>query len=188
MPAKLHPVKLVLNTAVDPHFCALFSAENKLLQKISWENHRQDGQKVWDFLRTVDTKKITFAGGVSGPGGFSSLRAGAGILNALSFAADIPVHQIRADRWMTAFLGHEDFLLNSFGSSVWHVEKGEIVRTELTELPQKKYVTAFLPEAKREGIVSRDADFSGLEKSLLTALEKTEPQQGFHPDYEFPAV
>jgi hypothetical protein len=181
-------VKFILNTAVDPHFCAMFSADNEILKFHSWTDRRADGHEVFDFLKNFDAKKITFAGGVAGPGGFSSLRAAAGILNAIAFAAEIPVHQIRADHWISAFLGHENFLLNSFGSAVWKIKNGEIFRTEISELPKKEFFTKLLPPEKSEKISSIPGDSSGSEKTLLSVLEKTKPQDGFHPDYEFPPV
>lgn len=88
----------VLNTSVDPHFCALFDEDHNLIDQVSWEDRKQDGSQVFEFLQK-HPENITFIGGISGPGGFSSLRAAAGILNALSFKYQLPIHQVREDQW-----------------------------------------------------------------------------------------
>ena len=86
----------VLNTSLDPHFCALFDKDQNLIDQVSWEDRKQDGRSVFEFLEK-HPEKLSFIGGISGPGGFSSLRAASSILQALALKYDLPIHQIRAD-------------------------------------------------------------------------------------------
>ena len=188
-------MKFILNTAVDPHFCALFDSAGKLIECHKWTNRRRDGAETFDFLEShkAEDLKINFCGGVAGPGGFSSLRAGAGILNALAFAKKIPVHQVRADRWIAEFLGSKDFVLNSFGDGVWVLESGELIRMPVGGAAEKFsdtpiFVGLLPPEKRGKFKKTLDVSLERAEKVLLEVLEKTQPQEIFHPDYEFPPV
>ncbi|MCF7917979.1 hypothetical protein K9L27_03205 [Candidatus Gracilibacteria bacterium] len=203
-------MKFILNTAVDPHFCALFDENNELIERREWTNRRMDGREVFEFLNKfhLGFKKIqnpglsfTFLGGVAGPGGFSSLRAGAGVLNALSFSYKLPVHQVRADRWIQEFLrtqgeNAQAFVLNSFSDGVF-ISEGEnpnapLQRVDVNEAVQRFSEPVFvglLPiEKQKKFSKSLDIPFENTELALLTVLEKTNPQEIFLPDYEFPPV
>jgi hypothetical protein len=184
-------VKFILNTAIDPHFCALFDEANNLVERKTWENRKMDGKEMFDFL-TKQTASITFCGGVTGPGGFSSLRAGGGVLNALSVANNIPVHQVRADVWVREIIGSEDFLLNSFSDGVFYLENGKLVRITIDEaseqFEQPMFVGLLPPEKQEKMARTVEHAFENSEQVLLEVLEKSEPQEQFHADYEFPPV
>ncbi len=209
-------MKFVLNTAIDPHFCAIFSRENKLLDKKVWTNRTKDGANIYEFLANQNPAKISFCGGVTGPGGFASLRASASVLTAISVANEIPIYQMSAEKWIAEFLGHENFLLNTFGQAVWTVQDGKISRKNLNTnftaglIPSstcssqeviksrdflknidktKPVVVEFLPDSKKELFVNPlKVSLDGLEESLLEALQKEKPQKTFVPHYEFPPV
>jgi hypothetical protein len=183
-------MKFVLNTAIDPHFCAIFSNEDKLIDKFSWEVRSKDGEFIYDFLSKYDLSDISFCGGVSGPGGFASLRASAGVLNSLSVAKDIPIHQISAEIWIKNIIGHEDFLLNSFGKFVWTINEGRLVRTDLEIIDySKKWFVGFLPKDKKDLFLNTiDIDLENTETTLLSFLLKEKSREVFSPNYEFPPV
>ena len=193
-------MQFILNMSFAPHFCALFDAENALIEKIVWEDFKKGGEEVWEFLdrHKIYEQNLTFIGGVSGPGGFSSLRAGGAILNALSLKFGIPIHQTRADNVLAQFLEthnypSSDFLLNSFSGGVFWLEKDRLVRGEIDALPSK--ITAqpqfvgCLPEEKQKKVPQTiDLSFEGIEATTLAVLQKSTAQKIFVPDYEYPAV
>lgn len=183
-------MKLVLNTAFDPHFCAVFSEGNKLLDKLFWTERAKDGKNIYDFLAKQNPAKISFCGGVSGPGGFASLRATAGVLTSISIANNIPIHQISAEELLANILGHEDFLLNSFGQAVWKIEDSKISREFLKDIDlNKEWFVDLLPANKQE-LFSRKIEHSleNIEQDLLENLLKKELQKVFIPHYEVAPV
>ncbi|MCF7831078.1 hypothetical protein K9M41_03755 [Candidatus Gracilibacteria bacterium] len=186
-------MKFILNTATDTHFCASFDEQGELIKTQEWTNRRRDGEEVYEFLQAVETSKITFCGGVTGPGGFSSLRAGGGMLNALTFANKIPVHQVRADIWIKELLGTTDFLLNSFSDGVFYTEGEELVRIGVLEavkkFKDKEMWVELLPVEKREKFTKQSkVPFANKEQILLKVLEMSQSKEQFEPDYEFPPV
>ena len=123
-------MKLIINTSTDPHFCALFDAQGVLVKRLEWTVKKADGAKIFEFLKKHDVQnmELSLIGGVSGPGGFSSIRVTASILNSIGFAKKLPVHQVRADIWISEFLRvnnypPESFLLNSFSDGVFYVDQ-----------------------------------------------------------------
>ena len=192
-------MQFVLNTSFDPHWCALFSEAGELVAESHWNTPREDGPKIWEFLQThlKPETQLTFIGGVSGPGSFSSLRTTGTTLNALAFKFVLPMHQVRADQAITDYLAleereQESFLLNSFSQRVFWPQNGQLKVVDLSEErlpPNQPFITSWLPESKCAEInQSRDADPLGPQKTLLTTLKNTEPQPQFVPDYEYPPV
>lgn len=192
-------MKFLLNTAVAPHFCALVDDHHEIVDHVRWDNFRKDASLVYDFIAKHGTDQIAFLGGVSGPGGFSSLRAGACILNALSFKTRVPIHQIRADKWIRFFLdsqGYSDvpFVLNSFSQSVFCIEKGVLVQRHVQEAAKRmKNMVVFvglLPEEKKILFSqTKEIDFDRLAfDSLVSVLLKQKPQELFVPSYAFSPV
>jgi len=183
-------MKFVLNTAIDPHFCAIFSEENELVDKLVWTERPKDGEKIYKFLAKQNPAKISFCGGIAGPGGFASLRASAGVLTSISIANNIPIHQISAEKFIADILGHENFLLNSFGRAVWTTSNGKISRELLDDLDlDKEWFIALLPDNKKE-LFSRELrpSLGNIESDLLDRLLKQSPQKVFIPHYEVPPV
>ncbi len=190
-------MKFVLNTSFDPHFCALFDAQDTLIAQSNWVISREDGQNVWDFLKMhlPPETKVSFIGGISGPGSFSSLRAGGAILNALAFKFNLPIHQARADQVIIDFLENENlegkaFLLNSFSDRVFTLENKHFVPQDFTSLdPSIPFITTWLPANKATHFTNPiSIDPLGPLHTILATLQKTAPQKGFVPDYEYPAV
>ncbi|GEM_PF-1169677 len=185
----------VLNTSVDSHFCALFDEDKNLIEKISWEDRKQDGSQVFEFLEK-HPEKLTFIGGVTGPGGFSCLRAASGILNALAKKYDLPIHQIRADQWMRTHLSAEHaatpILLNSFSSRLFVAQDEELIALPVAEAAEKfqgqPVFSAALPADKQELFQMLNISLEKSEQSLLEALQASAPKDFFVPDYEYPAV
>jgi len=191
-------MKFVINTAVDPHFCAIFD-EKKLIDADFWTNRRADGERTWKFLEKFPIEKINFAGGVAGPGGFSSLRVVAGILNAISFAKKIPLRQVSADVWIRQFLisrGHPDaqFLLNSFGDGVFFRNShGKLQKLSVVEATAKfadtEVFVALLPPEKQKCFSKKlDLKFTDSVRDLLDALESAPKRENFVPEYGFSPV
>lgn len=194
-------MKFVLNTSLDPHFCALFDAQGVLLDLLFWENRKKTGEILWEFFKknNIHEKKINFIGGISGPGGFSNLRGAAGVLNALSLKFNIPVYQVRADGFIQTLLKKnnlegERFLLNSFSDGVFFQDKGgDLVRIPVEEAVEKfgenQIFVEFLPKEKQEKFLKKiTLEPNDLPEILLESLKKTSPQKQFLPNYEFPAV
>ncbi len=192
-------MKLVLNTAIDPHFCAILDADNNVVKKAKWENRRHDSKEIWNFLRDNRAQKIKFQmiGGISGPGGFSSLRTSAGVLNAISFSQKIEVQQVRADFFVEAFLqskNHEEnFVLNSFGSSVFMRDGEKLKRMEITDAIEKfkdeKVFIDLLPEEKAKLFKNKtNLKFENTESVLGEVLSTQKFHKIFIPDYEFDPV
>lgn len=200
-------MQFLLNTAVDPHFCALFDEHGQLFQYQEWTDRKQDGREIFAFLEKIQSKKtspqdsqdfFTFLGGVSGPGGFSSLRAGSGILNALSFASRNSVYQVRADKWIRAFLddrGYREtpFVLNSFSSGVFLCDQGKLLRMPVSEAAQKyentEIFVGMLPDSKAQFFSRKlSLPWKNTAGILLQVLKKESSQKYFLPDYEFPPL
>lgn len=187
-------VKFILNTAVDPHFCALFDERGTRLFYRTWENRRDDGKEIWQFLQQHTLSEITFLGGVSGPGGFSSLRAGAGILNSLAFCLHLPIASLRADFWQEALLGNTgEVVLNSFGDGVWLRKGKELERFSVEEacglMGEKAVCVNWLPEEKAQKFTNpRSISMDNAPEELLHLLESTETHSQFITDYEVPPV
>ena len=205
-------MKFIINASVDPHFCALFDAQNNLVDKIEWTTRKTDGKNIFDFLQKHNISKLNLSliGGISGPGGFSSLRVTASILNVISLAKNIPIHQVRADIWVSEILksnnhASENLLLNSFSDGVFSILKTnhepqttnhnsqELIRMTIQEAAKKFKSTPlfvdFLPAEKKELIKEQiKLSLEDSEKILLEVLEKSESQKTFIPDYEFPPV
>ena len=187
-------VKFILNTAIDPHFCALFDTAGIRIAYHEWENRRHDGKELWEFLKNYDVSNITFLGGVSGPGGFSSLRAGAGVLNSLAFATGISVHSLRADFWQEALLEKKgEVVLNSFGDGVWIQKNSVLHRYSVEEAGdlflKKPACVSWLPKEKQE-VFSHPIfiDMKQAPEVLLHLLEKVEPHNQCVTEYEVPPV
>ncbi len=192
-------MKLVLNTALDPHFCAILNTDNTVFQKTEWTNRRQDGKEIWNFLQKHKSPQIKFEmiGGISGPGGFSSLRASAGILNALAFSQEILVKQIRADFFVTAFLKFHkhkpNFVLNSFGDCVFMPDGNNLKRIKTEEavrfFGEKEVFIDLLPEEKATLFKNKiDLKFQNTESILGKILSTQKSQKVFIPDYGFDPV
>lgn len=192
-------LQFVLNTSFDPHWCQLFDDQDKLMAQAHWSVPREDGQQIWNFLAThlkpQDT--LTFIGGISGPGSFSSLRTSGAVLNTLSFKFALPIHQVRADQAILDYLAsinrsQAPYLLNSFGQRVFWPQADELKVIDLASdtLPtNQKFITTWLPEAKRSGLnTAENIDPLGPQKTILETLKNTQPQAQFVPDYEYPPV
>ncbi len=188
-------MKFIVNTALDPHFCVLFDEGQTLVERHTWTERKQDGKEIFDFLskHNMAERTLSLVGGISGPGGFSSLRAGAGIINSIAVAKDLPTYQIRADKWVSALVGSDDFLLNSFSDGVFYRENNDLIRVTVEEAAQKfsnkEIFVGFLPPEK-QAFFSRQLNISleNQEHILLELLSQQTPQKVFISDYEFPPV
>lgn len=191
-------MKFVLNTALDPHFCALIDKEERIFDVHVWENRRLDGTETWNFLEKHKdiTDTITFLGGVSGPGGFSSLRAASGILEALSSKLDLKIHHARSDEWMKLFLEENKIdapiVLNSFSQKVFLTEGNDITPYEISDLAEKlgdtKIYGDTLPENKREFFQLINCPHNPSALDLYNTVKKSTPSEHFLPSYEYAAV
>ncbi len=192
-------MKFILNTSFSPHFCAFFDEKNKLLASTHWEIPKEDGQRIWHFIKEQLTpdSQLTFIGGVSGPGSFASLRAGGAILNSLAFRFKQPIHQARADKVIMDYLtslnkAQTPFVLNSFGDRIFKIENEQLIATTLKspDLNTKQAtITAWLPKDKADIFTAPlHVDSLGPLETILETLEKTDAHPLFVPDYEYPAV
>lgn len=187
-------MKFILNTAVNPHFCALFDDDGQRISFHTWENHRDDGSELWNFLKQCDSANITFLGGVSGPGGFSSLRVGAGVLNSLAFALKLSVHSLRADFWQEALLKDTGaIVLNSFGDGVWVRSGKDLVRKTAEEANRyflgKSACVSWLPEEKvREFETPILVDMKEAPEVLLRLLKTVDAHPQCLTEYEVPPI
>lgn len=187
-------MKFILNTAVDLHFCALFDEAGKRLFFHKWEDCRQDGQELWEFLQQHDVSKFTFLGGVSGPGGFSSLRVGAGVLNSLAFSLQLPVHSVRADFWQESLLKETgEVILNSFGDGVWVRRGKDLVRKSAkdagSDFLKISACISWLPEGKAQQFENPIlVEMKNAPEVLLQLLETVDAHPQCVTEYEVPAI
>jgi len=192
--ASMKSMQFIVNTAVDPHFCALFDSDNTLIEQKKWDQRNTDGQQIYDFLKKHDIANINLnlIGGLTGPGGFSSLRIASTVLNSLSFAKKIDIHSIRVDHWLRDWIGHSDFILNSFGKSVWEAKGAELSRIDIDEAVaqygENPMYVDLLPVEKKSLFKEQIKPEGSLVESLFQALKKQSPQPQFLPDYEVPPV
>jgi tRNA A37 threonylcarbamoyladenosine modification protein TsaB len=195
-------VQFILNTAIDPHFCALFDDESSLIEIKSWITRHQDSEETWSFFKkhNFDSHSFSLIGGISGPGGFSSLRVAAGILNALGLAKNQSIYQVRADAWISSILKEnkenpEAFCLNSFGDGVFYREERtkKLIRATAKKESQKWqntpcFVGLLSPEKQTLFPQKIEIDLKNQELLLLKILQKTKPQENFISEYEVPPV
>ncbi len=193
-------MKFIINTSLEPEFCALFNKDNVLIDIIHFPNRRKTGLLIWKFLEkyNISSQSLSFIGGITGPGSFSSLRTTAGILNVLNLKFGLPVHQARADLMVKALLKKEripvdTFVLNSFGDSVFYPQNHQLIRASLDQVvekfKQKTVCVSFLP--KEKGLFfekTMKVETSPLPQICLSVLEQQSPSVSFEADYEFPAV
>ena len=164
-----------------------------------WENPKQDGQKMWTFLATqkIAENKPQFVGAIAGPGGFSSLRVGAGVTNSLAFFAQIPSFSVGLDLVLHTFFGDRNFLVPSFGDQFFVFdESGNFVKTSAEKIlacaQTQKFWGDFVPESKQKEL-EKVLKFSGKPKedlpratfeSLKISGKKAKifvPEYGFSP-------
>jgi tRNA A37 threonylcarbamoyladenosine modification protein TsaB len=202
-------VKFIINTSFDPQFCAL-SIDNQW-QTCFFSSKKKAGQETWEFLRdkNLEKLKLSFIGGVTGPGGFSSLRAASGILESLSLFYKLPIHQISTGEITQELLiknNHpkDNFILNSFGSGVFVSESFNNLNNNFTKnlirlenLDEAKLIfrenlvfTDFLPEKKAQEFKNKITINwrENLAEFLYEILNKKTAQTNFLPNYECPPV
>lgn len=188
-------MKFILNTAIDPHFCTVFDEKSAQVFHKEWRDRRRDGAELFEFLKQQDVSSFTFLGGITGPGGFSSLRIGTGVLNVLAFTTGLPVHAVRADGLQKALLSDREcaVILNSFGDGVWIQEGAELIRKTAFEasalFSSTPVCVSWLPPEKQK--LFQNPVFIEMEnapKTLLQLLQETKEQDSFMPDYEVPPV
>ena len=187
-------MKLIINFSFEPHFVALYDDTDVLVNSATWTDFKQGSKYVWDFLEAHKIGKeidLNFIGGVSGPGGFSSLRVSGAILNALGYKFDLSVHQVRADVIARALVGGENFCLNSFGDGVFVPEGKDIIRIAAenakTLMNDQPTFVDWLPEKKRTGFTPLTIE-KDIVQTTFEVLKIQTPKKIFMPDYEYPAV
>lgn len=183
----------ILNTSFDPHFCALLSMDGEVMAQVTWEERKRDGEVVHAFFQThIDSlNDLVWCGGISGPGGFSSLRAASVILNTLAWKQKTPVRVESALRVAREYIGEGSFLLNSFGQSVFVCDSGmDFSQKFLSDFGTYDGFVGFLPEAKQLKIkeFSEKVDTQKLLDSLFQVLKCSEDKKSFVPEYFFEAV
>jgi len=192
--------------AIEPFFCALFDAQDKLIKKISWQDAKKGSSLIWDFFEKekILEEKISFLGGVSGPGGFSNLRVAGTILNTLNLKFAIPLHQVRADIIILEMINHhnqenpqnqkpQNIVLNSFGKGVFLKAGENLIRKNIPDISsselEKSYCISFLPESKQSFFKNGFAiPLQNFPETCLKVLKMQTSVQFFLPDYECAAV
>ncbi|PID70181.1 hypothetical protein CSB37_03325 [bacterium DOLZORAL124_38_8] len=187
-------MKFILNTTITPHFCALFSEQNELMQIRMWEQNKKDGDEVFAFFADYikDDTTLTFLGGVAGPGGFSSLRVASGVLTACSIKYNLPIHSVLAETWL-AEITDTDFLMPSFGKNVWFVHNGTKTLQSVFDFKGVDSVDVrFLQPKQQQKIMAEPQPLYRFSSSdvlqLLLLLEANQPQAVFVPAYAVPPV
>ena len=201
-------MKLILNTSLDPHFCALFDLKNKLQNKLIWQNRKKDSENIYNFLSKVPLKKLTCVGALSGPGGFACLRAASVTVNCLAFASKkLCLQSLRSDKFVSFLLRNKNFknpemsfVLNSFGSDVFITKNKKLQKVSTSiaiKFFREKKIDSlcldFLPKAKQ----SLFSDFKPIKMQLSTveiicelcrAFQNSKSIQTFAPEYNFDIV
>ncbi len=194
-------MKFILNTSLDPHFCALLNEEDGIIDQLIWDDRRKTGKIVWDFLAKHQPTDLSFIGGITGPGGFTNLRVSSSILNALAEKFTQQVHMIRADKFIHHYLEQNGtkidiVILNSFSDGVFFSQNGFLKRLKGAEAASlsvgKSVFLAGVPEDKQafftESKIIKLPTTSIQPQDLYTVLKLQTPVPQFVPDYEFPAV
>lgn len=190
----------MLNTSLNPHFVALYSADGESVAVESWTAFREDTDRVIHFLlqqRLDQHTPLQWVGGVTGPGGFSSLRAASSLLQGLSLTHGCPIRGVSAEalvRFLLMAMGVENprFVLNSFGQRVFLVEDTMTLLTAQEAAEQCRDVpvcTTFLPEEKAAYFLQRyDVDVRAVPGALFSLLSGAEDRDDWVPLYAFPPV
>jgi len=192
--------------AIEPFFCSLFDEDHNLVKEIFWQDAKKGNSLIWDFFKSENIleKKISFLGGISGPGGFSNLRVSGTILNTLHLKFKTSIHQVRADKVILSLISEYNnqypenkkpikILLNSFGKGVFFLEKNNLIRKNIpdcsSEILSGKYCVSFLPENKKELFVNGfEIPLLNFPLICLKTLIKEAPLDLFVPEYEYPPV
>lgn len=182
----------LLNTSFDPHWCALFDEKGTLLASRVWEDRKTGVACVTSFVEEHRAlfEDLRWCGGVSGPGGFSSLRAASVLLNTLAWKYSIPVVSATAFEIGRHYLGAGSFVLNSFGQSLFVCHEGlEYQRVSSDILDSFDGFDGFLPLTKRRSDHVLEIErLMAASFSVLFEKEKALEKSFFVPEYFFDAI
>ncbi len=192
-------MKILINTAIKPHFCACVDTDERLLDVVFWDTPRQDGEHIYAFFKKHESllSQITAIGGISGPGGFSSLRVGMLVLNTYRFVYGCEIYTVSADMCMQEYKknmpAHTVIVLNSFGKKGWIVkENGFVLVDDIAQWVSEssdRLCLDFLPFEKRNGRKNDvEVDTSAFPIMLYRALQKSNSVAAAHPEYGFDVV
>lgn len=185
----------LLNVSVEPFFATFFDeSKGIVVSSVQIPNTKQSGQVIFDFIESQKKlwSSLDWVGGVSGPGGFATLRIAAGVLNSWSFVQHLPVKQVRADVWVRGWSienGYTHFVLNSFGELVFLGDTKDLQKVLLAELPTEDNLWyGGLPESKKDLLNNKSIQKKLSIESLYKVLSACESQEQFDPEYMHEAV
>lgn len=185
---------LLLNVSVEPFFIALLKKEGTPFAQAFIPNTKQAGEEMFRFCEKYQEhfSTLLWAGTVTGPGGFTTLRLGASLVNTLHFVQGTPLRTVTAMEWVSDWLqltSYQKALLNSFGETVFLVENNNHRLISLHEVRDLKDVWyGGLPEAKRKSIGLKNQKETIDVESLYKICIQKEEQQEVVPEYYFEAV
>lgn len=185
---------LLLNVSVEPFFMALLKKDGTLFTHAFIPNTKQAGEEMFRFCEKYQEhfSTLLWAGTVTGPGGFSTLRLGASLFNTLNFVHGTPLRAVTAVEWVCDWIqetAYQKALLNSFGETVFLVENNNhrlIPLQEVLDLEAVWY--GGLPEAKRKSIGIKTQKETMNAESLYKICVQKEEQQEVVPEYYFESV
>jgi len=190
-------VKILLNTSFTPYGCWVFDDGAQILGD-TWTDNKETNERVLSILQQIPKSAVVeWVAGVTGPGGFSSLRIASCIINGLQLTRGCAIKSVRADVFLRHYLYQQKmnnpFVLNSFGQQLFWCEEEDMELIDTTEAQGKSknqpIITSFLPAEKAElfpdGVTT---DVKNIPEVLHKYCEKLEPVNVFTPYYAFPAV
>lgn len=148
----------LLNLSIEPYFCALVTDNTSPIFK-TWQTGTQGSSIIWTFCQShlSELETCRWIGGITGPGGFSSLRVTAEILEILQEKYNVPLRSVRADKVAQTYLERRDtksdIILNAFGNHIFHAtqtsQELELIDLEKASQLYPQAFLGFLPPHKQ---------------------------------------
>ncbi len=185
-------MKLLLNTVTDPHFACLVAASGAVQHEEIWNSHKADGIHLHGFLAQLTA--VTEIIALTGPAGYSSIRATQTAISAVLMRFPASVYNIKADEWARQCMLKTDAqtsFLRSFGANIFLVntEKMELISLEKAhEIASTESVWSELLPEEFEIKSSVQIAIKERQIALLECARSKKSDDKFQPYYHFPAV
>lgn len=188
---------LLLNVSVEPFFIALLQEDGVVFARAEIPNNKQVGEKIFEFCEAHKTyfPSLVWVGGVTGPGGFATLRLGASLISSLNLVHKTPIRSVTAFEWVSDGLTQTPYskaVLNSFGSKVFLVEGMKNKAHELIDLDLVPFLSecwyGSLPESKRTKLgLAKQKEILTAESLYKICIQKRDSEK-YVAEYYFDAV
>ncbi len=161
--------------------------EHNILKSVSVDDHADENLLLPTLQKLIEGKDVTHIACVTGPGGFTSLRVGVALANALSFGMKIPIAGVHLSDLYGATKTEQDFLwlhstrktmvfVRGFGSweKIWSEPTLISLEDLNTKIEKKTIVVGELisehQEALKENAHFVDSSFDSVLPRILSQL------------------